>query len=234
MENILNDFTGHAHHFIGHAHRDSPFVVAIVNQKGGVGKTTLAINIATKLHLSNYRVLLVDSDAQGSARDWRNAGEGKGNELTVIALDRKNLAEDIKKVSSNFDWVIIDGVPKIEQMAVAAVKCSDLVIIPVQPSSLDIWATEDIVHIIQARHNVTVDKPKAYFCITQKRPNTLLGKDIEGACKELGFPALESSTSHRESYKKNISDGGTVFDTRDLKAINEITNIVNEIKKILI
>jgi chromosome partitioning protein len=210
----------------------SPFVVAFLNQKGGVGKTTLATNVATKLHLESLKVLLVDSDPQGSARDWHEAGN---SELRVIGMDRpKSLEKDLKAIAQGFDWVIIDGVPQIKEMSVAAIKCADLLIIPVQPSPYDILATIDLVDIIKARQQMTDGNPKAYFCVNRKIANTSLGKEVFPALRELGLPVMESSTTQRVAYSENVSQGKTVFDTGNTQAIEEITNIVNEMKKILI
>ncbi len=209
----------------------SPFIVAIVNQKGGVGKTTLATNIATKLHLDGAKVLLVDSDPQGSARDWYELGDSG---LKVIGMDRpKSLERDLKSISESFDWVIIDGVPQIKEMSIAAIKCADLLIIPVQPSQYDIMATMDLVDIIKARQEVTKGKPKAYFCVSRIISNTSLGKEVFKALDDLGLPVMESSTTQRIAYSENIAQGKTVFDTSNNQAKEEITNIVNEMKRIL-
>ncbi len=216
---------------IGQNHQ-LPFIVAIVNQKGGVGKTTLATNIATKLHLNNTKVLLVDSDPQGSARDWYESGK---SDLRVIGMDRpKSLEKDLKAISKGFDWVIIDGVPQIKEISVAAIKCADLLIIPVQPSPYDILATIDLVEIIKERQEITDGKPKAYFCVNRKISNTSLGKEVFPALRKLGLPVMESSTTQRVAYSENVSQGKTVFDTGNTQAIEEITNIVNEMIKILI
>lgn len=144
-------------------------IIAILNQKGGVGKTTLATNIAYKLYLDQEKVLLIDSDPQGSARDWHAAGN---NEIPVIGLDRPTLNKDIIKIASGFDWVIIDGVPQLTNMAISAIKCADLILIPVQPSPYDIWASSELVEIIKERQQIANDKPRAYFCITRKINNT--------------------------------------------------------------
>lgn len=213
---------------IGRRH-SLPYVVSFLNQKGGAGKTTLATNIATKL-LQVEHVLLVDSDKQGSARDWHASGT---SELAVIGLDRPTIAKDLKKISNGFDWVIIDGVPQLDDMAKETIKCSDLVIIPVQPSPYDIWATVDLIKIIK-RLQVTEDKPKAYFCINRKIPNTTLGREVFTALEDMDLPVMISSTTQRIAYINGVSRGETVFDTKDLQAKNEITNIANEIKKILI
>jgi chromosome partitioning protein len=207
-----------------------PKIIAILNQKGGVGKTTLATNIATKLHIDGAKVLLVDSDTQGSARDWHAAGD---SQLSLECIDRPTLEKDIKKVSYGFDWVIIDGAPRLEEIAVSAIKCADLIIMPVQPSGLDIWASNDLVEIIKHRQKVIEGDPKIYFCVSRKVANTSLGKEIFEALKPFGVPIMKGFTSNRIAYPNASAKGQTVFDTKNNEAIQEITNIVNEIKEIM-
>ena len=100
-------------------------IIAVLNQKGGAGKTTLSTNLARALQLAGDKVLLVDSDPQGSARDWNAAGNG--DLLPVIGLDRSTLAKDIQAIQDNQDWLIIDGAPQIAELAVAAIKCADVI-----------------------------------------------------------------------------------------------------------
>lgn len=206
-------------------------ILAILNQKGGVGKTTLATNIATKLHLNGAKVLLIDSDPQGSARDWHAAGS---SEIAVVGIDRPTLEKDIKKISDNFDWVVIDGAPQLTDMAISAIKCADLIIIPVQPSPYDVWASEDLVDIIKHRQQLTDGNPKSYFCISRKITTTSLSTEVIEALKGYSLPTMKSFTSQRIVYAKSAADGQTVFDTTNNEAIQEITNIVNEIKEIIV
>ena len=105
-------------------------IIAILNQKGGAGKTTLATNLARALQLHGHQVLLVDSDPQGSSRDWNAAGQGEL--VPVVGLDRPTLAKDIQALTDNRDFIIIDGAPQIAELAVAAIKCADVILIPVQ------------------------------------------------------------------------------------------------------
>lgn len=206
-------------------------IIAILNQKGGVGKTTLATNIATKLHIDKEKVVLIDSDPQGSARDWHASGD---NDLTVIGLDRPNLDKNIQKIADQFDWIIIDGAPQLAEMAVSSIKCADLIIIPVQPSPYDIWASSDLVDIIKQRQSLTEGKPKAYFCISRKIANTTLSDDVYDALNGYELAVMKSSTSQRVAYPKSAAQGKSIFDTpKNLDAIEEITNIVEELKDIL-
>ena len=117
-------------------------IVAVLNQKGGSGKTTLAINLAHALQRDGETVLLVDADPQGSARDWHE--QNGGEVLDVVGLDRETLARDLKVVGT-YDWVLIDGAPQIAKLSAVAVKVADLVLIPVQPSGQTRWGPVVVV-----------------------------------------------------------------------------------------
>jgi chromosome partitioning protein len=205
-------------------------IISILNQKGGVGKTTLATNIATKLYRDGEKVLLVDTDKQGSARDWHAASN---NEMAVVGIDRPTLDKDIQKIADNFDWIIIDGSPSLQDMAISAIKCSDLIIIPVTPSPYDVWATSELVELIKYRQQLTEGKPKAYFCISRRIVKTVISNETLEALKEFDLPRLENATTHLVAYVNSVKQGQTVFDTRDAKAKQEITDIVNEIREIM-
>lgn len=202
-------------------------IIALLNQKGGVGKTTLATNIATKLFIDGEKVLLIDSDPQGSARDWHASGT---NELPVIGLDRPTLNKDIQKISNGFSWVIIDGAPHLADMAVSAIKCSDIVIIPVQPSPYDIWASSDLVDLIKARQEITNGNPKTCFLISRQITNTKLSKEVAVALEGYKLPILKNYTTQRIVYAKSAAEGKSVFNDTNEEAIREITNIVIELK----
>ena len=119
-------------------------VVSILNPKGGTGKTTLSIHISRALHVADEKVLLVDTDIQGSARDWNETGKGKCG-FPVVGIDRPTLDKDVLALAQSYDWVIIDGAAKLEKMSASAVKVSDLVLIPIQPSPLDVWACDSML-----------------------------------------------------------------------------------------
>ena len=207
-------------------------IVAVLNQKGGAGKTTLSTNLARALQLDGDKVLLIDSDPQGSARDWNAAGNGEL--LPVVGLDRPTLAKDIQAIQDNQDWLIIDGAPQIAELAIAAIKCADMILIPVQPSPYDVWACEDLVDIIKTRQEVTNGKPKAAFIISRVIKNTQLSKEIGEALEGYGLPVFKNFTSQRVIYPKSAATGLTVLDAESLgDAAAEIKAIAQELKEFL-
>lgn len=206
-------------------------VIAVLNQKGGVGKTTIAANIGVSIAGAGHSVLMVDSDPQGSLRDWSEADEGEG--LTVIGLDRETLAKDIESVKAPYDFVIIDGRAKAEKMAGAAIRAADLVLIPVAPSALDIWGASDITEAIAARHEVTEGKPHTFFIVNAATKNTKLIDEIRPAAEQSGFKTLNTVLYNREIYKQTMGEGLTVHGSKNPAALKEIESLTAEIMEIL-
>ena len=140
-------------------------IIGFLNQKGGVGKTTLSVNIAATLAESGSRVLLIDADPQGSALDWAAARQADPI-ISVVGFPRATIHREIAQIGQGYDHIIIDGPPRVTDLARSAIMASDIVLIPVQPSPYDIWASEEVVKLIDearvyketlksAKHRVT-------------------------------------------------------------------------------
>ena len=207
-------------------------VVAVLNEKGGVGKTTLSTHIARALQLSGENVLLVDSDPQGSARDW-HAMSGEGSDLPpLVALDRAALLADVKRIGKSYSWVVIDGAPQASDLSIAAIKNADIVLIPVQPSPYDIWAADSLVQTVKARQEIANGQPKAAFIISRQIAGTKIAGEARHALEGYGLPIFESATCQRVSYANTASTGKTVLDVpSDVAAIQEIRALIAELKR---
>lgn len=202
-------------------------VISVLNPKGGCGKTTLSTNLARALHERGSSVLIVDSDPQGSARDWHAANQD--NPVPLVALDRANNLKSLPTMAGSYDFIVIDGAAKLEDMIAAAIKASDFVLIPVQPSPYDLWAASDLVDFIKARRDVTDGKPGAAFIITRRIEGTKLGEDIFTTLDEYGLDVFEAAVTQRQVYPQTSAEGLTVFDSRNDKAREEIENVATEL-----
>ena len=208
-------------------------IISILNQKGGSGKTTLAVNLARYFTLRKEKTLLIDSDPQGSARDWHTNSDGEL--LEVIGLDRPTIDKDINKFKMLYKWIIVDGAPQLSNMAVKTVMCSDVVLIPVQPSPYDIWASNDIVELVKARMDITDGKLKAAFVVSRQISNTCIGKEVRTILEQYHLPIFQTGTFQRVAYAAT-ANGSTVFDGDLLDnspSAIEIIKIADELEKFI-
>jgi chromosome partitioning protein len=206
-------------------------IISILNPKGGSGKTTLATNLARGLQAAGLSVLLVDSDTQGTLRDWNERCTLNDSPL-VVAMDKPTLEKDLPKVGNGYDVVIIDGSAKSDRMNISAIKASDCVIIPLQPSGADIWAVADLVEHIKERQEITDGKPKAAFMVSRAIRGTRFANEAAGVVREYGLHILEKGTTQKMAYIEALTDGSTVLDTEPKgKAALEIQSITNEVMK---
>ena len=207
-------------------------VIAVLNQKGGSGKTTIATHLARALQLQGSSVLLVDSDKQGSARDWSAVDES--NPVTVIGLDRPTLDRDLKNISDK-DFVVIDGSPQATDLAVSAIKAADFVLIPVQPSPYDIWATSDLVDLVKQRIEMTDNRLKSAFVVSRAIKNTKIGSEVSEVLIEYGLPVLNARIVQRIAYPNSAAIGKTVFETesKSSDAVAEMNALATEVKSYL-
>jgi chromosome partitioning protein len=205
-------------------------VIAVLNPKGGCGKTTLATNLARALHDRGAKTLLVDSDPQGSASDWHAARED--NPLPFLAYGKPENFKALPGIAQPYEYVLIDGAAKLEGMIAAALKVADSVIIPVQPSPYDIWAVADLVDLIKARQEVMEGKPKAAFVISRAIKRTVLSREVLTALAEYPFPVFQAGTMQRQSYPRTAA-GKSVFEDGSKEAAGEVTAITDELLRLV-
>ena len=203
------------------------FVVGFLNQKGGVGKTTLAIHVAEALARQGKKVMLIDADPQGSALDW--AASRQGDPLFAVAgLPRASIHKELPTLANGYDVVLIDGPPRVYDVARSAIMASDLILIPVQPSPYDVWAAKEIVDLMR---EATVFKPnlKSAFVINRKIANTALGRDVSDALAEYPVPVFQASICQRIALAESAAHGQTVFENSPATpAGKEILALVDE------
>ncbi|MBP9481923.1 MAG: AAA family ATPase [Parabacteroides sp.] len=204
-------------------------VVAVLNQKGGSGKTTIATHLARAWQLSGKDVLLIDSDPQGSARDWASVRED--HPLPVVGIDRPTIDRDLKSVVRK-DVVVIDGAPQAADLAISAIKAASFILIPVQPSPYDIWATSDLVDLVKQRMELVEGKLKAAFVVSRAIKGTKISGEISEALKGYQLPILNTVITQRVIYPSSAASGTTVLDVDiNSEAAKEINCLMEEINK---
>jgi len=207
-------------------------IISLLNQKGGVGKTTLSINIATCLALKKFKVLLIDADPQNSSLDWASIRK-KESLFTVVSITKPIIHKEVPRLIKNYDHIIIDGPPRIYDVAKSAIVTSDVVIMPVQPSPYDVWAANEVVNLIR---EVSVPLEgikniKSAFLINRKIVNTAIGRDVEQALHHYEMDILQTHICQRISYAETASTGTSVVEekTKDTLACQEIDNLTEEL-----
>ncbi|PIJ48878.1 chromosome partitioning protein ParA [Erwinia sp. OLMDLW33] len=203
-------------------------IISFLNGKGGVGKTTASINIATCLARKGFKVVMVDTDPQGSISNWYDETKCKFD-LAEAASEKE--VYTVRKQLKDYDYVVIDGAAAITAISSAAVMVSDLVLIPVTPSPLDFAACGAILAVVEARENL--QPVIARFLITKKVASTRMLEVLKESIEDTGVPALKTATTQRQVYIRTMLDGGTVFDTTDGSAKGEIDVMTNEILELL-
>lgn len=205
-------------------------IISLMQEKGGAGKTTIAINIAAAIKEMGHSVLLVDADQQGSARDWHTNNDG--TVLDVLGLDRPTIDKDIQKYARQYDYVFIDGAPRLSSVSAKIIVCSDIILIPVQPSPYDVWASQTLVELVKQRQEITGGKTKAAFIISRRITQTNIGNEVREVLSGYGLPILNYGTYQRVAYPESASLGKTVLEDNLRFAIakEEIRLLANEIK----
>ncbi|WP_418139964.1 ParA family partition ATPase (plasmid) [Oceanimonas smirnovii] len=183
-------------------------IIGLLNQKGGVGKTTLAVNLSAELAGTGARVLLLDADPQGSSLDWAAAREGEPL-FSVVGLPRPTIHKEISALGRDYDHVIIDGPPRVTDLARSAIMAADLVLIPVQPSPYDVWAAAEVVQLIEEA-SVYKDNLKAAFVVNRKIANTAIGRDVGEALSGYPLPTLIASVTQRVIFAEAAARGQAV------------------------
>ena len=207
-------------------------IIGLLNQKGGVGKTTLSVNLAASLARTGARLLLIDVDPQGSALDWAAAREGESL-FSVIGFPRATIHKEIGKIGQGYDHIIIDGPPRVTDLARSAIMASDVVLIPVQPSPYDIWSVDEIVKLTEEAR-VYRDNQKVTFVINRKIANTIIGRDVREALANYSIPTMTAAVTQRVIYAEAVAQGQAVYELDpNGPAAAEIEAVTNELLEVL-
>ena len=206
-------------------------ILAVVNQKGGAGKTTIALNLAGAMAEAGGRVLLIDADPQQTAQDWAAVRDSLPA-FQVVGLSKPVLHRDLPTMAADYDHVVIDGAPRNYEVARSAILAADMVLIPVQPSGADFWASRETVRLVQEAHRFK-ETQKSSFVVSRKIGRTSIGRDIKDALAEFQTPILAAGTTQRIIYAEALTAGLTVMESQPRgPAAAEIRTLLSEILQV--
>lgn len=211
-----------------------PKTIGLVQVKGGAGRSTLSTTIAGELSKKGKTVLIDGDMPQGTSASWfaMRAEAGKTGQLRADTA--ANHHELLAKVGQyqDADFIVLDGPPRIAEMTRAILVLSDLCLVPVGASKPEIWATTDILPIVEEAKKVR--QVEARMIWTRYRGNTKLAKALtQQAEEELGFPIMETALAYRVAYQEAIGEGLTAAELPNPEARAEVAALLDEIAKIL-
>jgi len=200
-------------------------VIGTANPKGGTGKTTVAVHLAVAAHREGYGVSLLDTDPQGSALDWnRRSSEGYDGPPVERVSRERTLAAAVQQSKS--DVVVIDSPARLDESTGRVLSVSDIALVPVRPSGLDLWGTVEFLELVET--HVDEKGLTAAFVRSQADLRTNLTSQLSEALSRLGLPLLDGLT-RRVAYARSMSEGRTVLDGSDSAAKEEVRDLLSDV-----
>ncbi|HEX8148081.1 MAG TPA: ParA family partition ATPase [Pyrinomonadaceae bacterium] len=213
-------------------------IIAVVNQKGGSGKTTLSMQLAGSLARRGGKVLVVDADPQGTATRWAaTADDDRSFPASVVGLSAANskVHREVKKFVDDYHHIAIDCPPAADSpVPQSALLIADLALVPVIPSPLDMWAAVGIRHVIENVGDINEDL-RTRLVVNQCQPNTSLAKEALEVLPEFGIDLCRAYIHQRQVYRQSAVYGQTVHDlgSKAAPAVQEIEALTDEVLSVL-
>jgi chromosome partitioning protein len=202
-------------------------IISLVNQKGGVGKTTVAINLADCLSRRDYKTLLIDADPQGSVLQWQSIANTKA--FDVRHHPEPPFDSNIRQVVKGYDHAIVDAPPAMGEITRSILAVSKLAIIPVGPSPLDIWSSKETLSLLREarkQHRPLTGK----LLITRKIPTTRLAREAREATETYRMKVFETEICQRIAFVEAMIAGLSVLEyAPNSKAASEIRSLCEEV-----
>jgi chromosome partitioning protein len=201
-------------------------VITIAQQKGGAGKTTLAAQLAVAWWKAGLRVAMLDVDPQGSLAAWFDERLRRGvpsEGMHLVQVSGWRLSAELDRLRREFDLVIIDSPPHAETDARVAVRAAELIVVPVQPSPMDLWATRPTLDL------AVKERAPAVLVLNRVPPRGKMPDAIRRKIEEDRLPLAQCSLGNRAAFAASMMDGKGVAETGKDSAAGEIQALADEI-----
>jgi chromosome partitioning protein len=207
-------------------------IIAVVNQKGGTGKTTVATNLATLFAGQQGEVLLVDADPQQSALEWQRDRPAHLPQVSVIGLPAPNLHREMPRLQTKYRVILIDGGGRVTATARATVAVADFLLVPTLASLPDARSTQRFFQEVVEEVATIKGRVSGAILFSMVKTGTVFNVSGQGQMKDLGYPVLETTLSHRITYQEAFAQGMSVgeYDPRS-KAAEEMHALFNELRE---
>jgi chromosome partitioning protein len=207
-------------------------IIAVVNQKGGTGKTTVATNLAALFASQGTEVLLVDADPQVSALDWQHDRPAHLPAVTVIGLPAPNLHREIPRLQTKYAVILIDGGGRITATARATVAVADFLLVPTLASTPDARSTQRFFQEVVEEVAAMKGHISGAILLSMLKTGTTFNTSGQAAMKDLGYPVLDTALYHRITYQEAIAQGMSVgeYEPRS-KAAEEMQALFYELQE---
>jgi chromosome partitioning protein len=208
-------------------------IISVSSLKGGTGKSTISQNLAVCFAHMGYKTIIVDTDTNGSSIRWSGLRPEDYPDVPAVSIsDPRALRKNINQIQKDYEMVIVDGTPALSELASTIILISDLLLIPIKPGVLDLWATEKFIEKYE-QALVLKQNINARFLLNQVDSRTKISHEVYDILKDFGIQAMKTQINNRIAYSEAIISGLGVYEFKDLKAKDETINLANETIEVL-